>query len=293
MSTAESFASGKGSTAENFPVASALIAARHRGPILAFYRFARAADDVADHATLPPEQKLALLDGLEATLLGHSDRDPAALPLRAQIAARGLAPTHALDLLTAFRLDITKTRYRDWDDLMEYCRYSAMPVGRFVLDVHGESRDTWPANDALCAALQVINHLQDCAKDYRSLDRVYVPLDALAAHGASVDQLAAAQSSPALAACLRAVTERTASLLPAAAELPRQVRDLRLAVETGAIVGLAQRLVSLLRRGDPLQGGVHLGKGAALATAGRAVACVLLQRLRRAPARAVAPEDAR
>ena len=62
---------------------------------------------------------------------------------------------------------------------MDYCRYSAMPVGRFVLDVHGESRDLWPANDALCAALQVINHLQDCAKDYRELDRVYLPLDVL------------------------------------------------------------------------------------------------------------------
>ena len=82
---------------------------------------------------------------------------------------------------------VTKLRYRDWDDLIDYCRYSAMPVGRFVLDVHGESRDTWPANDALCAALQVINHLQDCAKDYRELNRVYIPEDALLAGAGSVD----------------------------------------------------------------------------------------------------------
>ena len=106
-------------------------------------------------------------------------RTSVGVALRAQLAARQLSPRHAQDLLTAFRMDVTKLRYRDWDDLIGYCTYSAMPVGRFVLDVHGESRATWPANDALCAALQIINHLQDCGKDYRDLDRVYIPLDGL------------------------------------------------------------------------------------------------------------------
>ena len=100
-----------------------------------------------------------------------------------------LSPRHAQDLLAAFKLDVTKLRYRDWDDLIGYCSLSAMPVGRFVLDVHGESRGTWPANDALCAALQIINHLQDCKDDYRNLDRVYVPLDPLAARGIGVEAL--------------------------------------------------------------------------------------------------------
>src|SRR5215472_1731947 len=181
MSAAEEVGSGKGHRDENFPVASWLIAARHRPAILAFYRFVRAADDVADHASLAPEQKLALMDGLERSLLGRDDGEPAGVALRAELAARRLPPRHPLDLLTAFRLDVTKRRYADWNDLIDYCAFSAMPVGRFVLDVHGESRSIWPANDALCAALQVINHLQDCAKDYRNLDRVYIPLDAFAA----------------------------------------------------------------------------------------------------------------
>ena len=90
-----------------------------------------------------------------------------------------LAPTHPLDLLTAFRADVSKRRYANWDELMHYCRYSAMPVGRFVLDLHGEDRSVWAYSDPLCSALQVINHLQDCAKDYRALDRVYLPLDAM------------------------------------------------------------------------------------------------------------------
>ncbi len=185
---------------ENFPVASRLVSARHRATILAFYRFARSADDVADHPSLRESEKLAGLDRLEETLLGKSDAAPDALPLRAALAERGLTARHALDLLTAFRMDVTKLRYRDWDDLIHYCTYSAMPVGRFVLDVHGESRATWPASDALCAALQIINHLQDCGADYKQLNRVYIPLDAFARHGAEVSGLAAAKAAAAAAA---------------------------------------------------------------------------------------------
>jgi squalene synthase HpnC len=168
--------SGKGHRDENFPVASRLVAAKYRAPILAFYRFARVADDVADHPDLPPPQKLALLDSLEASLVGASRSEPEGVALRGALAERKLTPRHALDLLKAFRLDVTKSRYETWDELIGYCRYSAMPVGRLVLDVHGESQATWRASDSICAALQINNHLQDCGKDYRDLDRVYLPL---------------------------------------------------------------------------------------------------------------------
>ena len=100
-----------------------------------------------------------------------------------------MPPRHALDVLIAFRMDVTKLRYENWDEVIHYCRYSAMPVGRFMLDVHGESTSTWAASDALCAGLQINNHLQDCGKDFRDLNRVYLPRDALAAAGASVEQL--------------------------------------------------------------------------------------------------------
>ena len=127
----------------------------------------------------------------------------------------------------------TKLRYRDWDDLIGYCSLSAMPVGRFVCDVHGESRSVWPANDALCAALQIINHLQDCKDDYLNLDRVYVPLDALAACGAGVEALGEPQASPALLACLHGLAERTG----AAALRERRVfaADRRLAARAGSL----------------------------------------------------------
>jgi phytoene/squalene synthetase len=139
-----------------------------------------------------------------------------------------------------------------------------MPVGRFVLDVHGESEDTWVSSDALCSALQVINHLQDCAKDFRSLDRVYVPLDALATHGLSVQALVASAASPELRSCLASVVDLTSSLMPKATELPERVRNTRLGLETAAIVRLASVLLSLLRGRDPLSERVHLSPGSTL-----------------------------
>lgn len=250
--------SGKSHRDENFPVASRLIHARHRPIILAFYDFVRTADDIADHPRLDAGEKLALLARLDASLLGRGEDIPAAARLRDALAERNLSPRHARDLLTAFRLDVTKRRYRDWDDLMGYCRYSAMPVGRFVLDVHGENPSTWGASDALCAALQVINHLQDCGSDYRNLDRVYVPLDALEAAGATVEDLAKPHAPPALLACLHALAERTRALLDESAPLPSSVEDFRLAVEISVIRTLAYRLVGMLAVRDPLSEKVHL-----------------------------------
>jgi hydroxysqualene synthase len=252
--------SGKGHRDENFPVASRLIHPRHRGPILAFYEFVRTADDIADHATLAPQDKLALLDRLEAALLGRTSDDSVAVALRAQLTARHLSPRHAQDLLTAFRMDVTKLRYRDWDDLIGYCTYSAMPVGRFVLDVHGESRTTWPANDALCAALQIINHLQDCGKDYRDLDRVYIPLDSLRDTGATVAQLGEQRASAGLLDCIHRLAHRTGDLLRHSRPFTAGIEDSRLALEVAVIQTFAERLVTLLKHRDPLSQRVHLGK---------------------------------
>jgi hydroxysqualene synthase len=250
--------SGKGHRDENFPVASWLIARRHRGPVRAFYNFVRTADDIADRAALPGEQKLALLDRLESGLLGRNDDDAEAVRLRAELAQRNLSPKHALDLLAAFKLDVTKLRYRDWDDLIGYCSLSAMPVGRFVCDVHGESSAVWPANDALCAALQIINHLQDCKADYLNLDRVYVPLDALAAAGITVEALGAPRSSPPLLDCLHKLAGRTERLLSESDVFPTLIEDWRLGLEVSVINTLAHRLTGILMTSDPLCDPVHL-----------------------------------
>jgi squalene synthase HpnC len=261
-SGAKDWRSGKGHRDENFPVASFLIHPRHRGAILAFYNFVRTADDIADHATLPPAEKLALLDRLEAGLLGASVEDEVAVRLRAALAERNLAPKHAQDLIAAFKLDVTKLRYRDWDDLIAYCALSAMPVGRFVCDVHGEGRSVWPANDALCAALQIINHLQDCKEDFLNLDRVYVPQDALAATGATVEALGAERATPALLDCLHKLAARTERLLGESDHFALSISDTRLALEVAVINTLAHRLTGLLQVRDPLHDKVHLAPAA-------------------------------
>jgi squalene synthase HpnC len=279
MGIAPDIAASKTEHGENFPVASLLITPQLRPLILSFYRFARAADDIADHPTLSESSKFERLDALEETLLGRSDSAKAALPLRRVLAERGLAPSHPLDLLTAFRADVTKRRYANWDELMHYCRYSAMPVGRFVLDLHAENQSTWAYSDPLCSALQVINHLQDCAKDYCELDRVYLPLNMMAAHGTKVADLAAPRATPALSACLRAIATKTAALMPEASQLPLAVRNARLGLETGAIVRLAHTLIALLMVRDPLSETVHLSKPAAGLHAVRGAAATIAARL--------------
>ena len=260
MTQAADFRSGKTHRDENFPVASRLIHPRHRAPILLFYEFVRTADDISDHSSLREQEKLDALDRLEKSLLGQSDTDPEGVALRRILAERGLPTRHAQDLLTAFRMDVTKRRYRDWDDLIGYCSYSAMPVGRFVLDVHGESRATWPASDAICAVLQIINHIQDCAKDYRDLDRVYIPQDAMAAAGTHVEALGEAKASPQLRACLRDLAIRTEALLREGDPLPDLCKDARAALWVSVVQELAQRLVRLLQARDPLSERVHFTK---------------------------------
>jgi squalene synthase HpnC len=258
MTAASELRSGKTHRDENFPVASFLIHPRHRALILAFYNFVRTADDIADHATLAASEKLAYLDLLEAELSGQGDSQKEAVVLRAALVERGLPPRHALDLLAAFRMDVTKLRYENWDDLIHYCRYSAMPVGRFVLDVHGESTATWPANDALCAALQINNHLQDCAKDYRDLNRVYLPRDALEASGASVEMLGSQKGSPQLLQCLHALAAQNERLLDQSRSFSAEVKDFRLGLEISVIHAFAEKIVHLLKVRDPLSERVHL-----------------------------------
>jgi squalene synthase HpnC len=259
MTSASELRSGKTHRDENFPVASWIIHPRHRALILAFYNFVRTADDIADHATLNERDKLAYLDLLEAELVGQGDSQKEAVNLRLALAERSMPPRHALDVLIAFRMDVTKLRYENWDEVIHYCRYSAMPVGRFMLDVHGESTSTWAASDALCAGLQINNHLQDCGKDFRDLNRVYLPRDALAAAGASVEELGRERASVPLLQCLHALAIRTEALLNESKLLSAEVRDFRLGLEISVIQAFADKIVGLLKVRDPLSQRVHLG----------------------------------
>ncbi|WP_297491377.1 squalene synthase HpnC [Acidocella sp.] len=251
--------SGKDRGDENFPVGSILIAARLRAHVHAYYAFARNGDDIADSPALAPADKIARLDLMEKVLTGEQDDGaPSAARLRDSFAATGVPDIHARELLIAFRRDATKIRYANWAELLDYCRYSAAPVGRFLLDLHGESHATWPASDALCATLQVLNHMQDCARDLRDLDRCYIPQDWLKQAGLGTDDLARGETLPALRAVFDQMLDATDQLNTLAATLPAQVKSRRMRVECAIIVALARRLAAKLRHGDPLATRVKL-----------------------------------
>lgn len=267
--------SGKDRGDENFPVGSALIAPRLRTHVHAFYAFARNADDIADSPTLLQADKLARLDAMQDVLLGRRETgSPSALRLRASLAETGVTSRHSLDLLVAFRRDATQRRYASWEELCDYCRFSAMPVGRHVLDLHGEDAATHAPSDALCTSLQVLNHLQDCGRDLDTLDRCYLPGDWLAAEGAAVEDLRGRAETPGLRRVFGRLLDRAEALNRAAAELPRRTRDRRLRLETAVIVGLASRLARRLRHGDPLARRVKLSKADAVLSVLAALRCL-------------------
>jgi hydroxysqualene synthase len=253
--------SGKDRGDENFPVGSRLIQPKYREPMHRYYSFARNADDIADRSDLSPDDKITRLDIMEDVLLGRrASGSRSALALRASLAATGVTPVHATDLLIAFRRDATKLRYATIEELYDYCRYSAVPVGRYVLDLHGESRECYAPSDALCTSLQILNHLQDCGKDLAELDRCYLPQALLEKFGASVADVRRPRETPALRSVFLALLDRTRDLNRAAVQLPRNVGDRRLRLETAVILGLAVRLEKRLRNNDPLAGRVKLRK---------------------------------
>ena len=272
--------SGKGAGDENFPVGSLLISRELRPQVVSYYAFARAIDDIADNPGLAADEKIGRLTRFAEAIHGGHAGDPSlakAEACRAALLLRGVPLRHASDLTVAFVQDARQNRYADWQDLLGYCENSANPVGRFLLALHGtEAAAAYAASDALCTALQVINHLQDCGDDYRTLDRVYLPQDWIAAEDAASEELGAAALSPGLRCVLDRCLDATDMLLNEAKRLPAMLPSRRLALEAATIYRLARRLTAALRARDPLAERVAFGKGAMLLAGLGAVGAVFL-----------------
>ena len=275
--------SGKSAADENFPVGSWLLRARLRPHVAAFYAYARAIDDIADNPALKPDDKIERLDGFaravaseETAVAGPGLRK--AHDLRRSLAETRVTHRHPVDLVRAFKQDAVKLRYDDWDDLIGYCNLSAAPVGRYLVDLHGESAAAYPASDALCNALQVLNHLQDCGEDYRALDRVYLPQRWMAEAGVGVEALGGRRSPAALRQVLDRSLDAVEGLLARADRLPGELRDPRFAMEAAVIDAIARKLVRELRGRDPLAERVALTKAQIAACGARGIGLVLLRR---------------
>jgi squalene synthase HpnC len=255
--------SGKGAADENFPVGSFLLPKPLRPHVAAYYAFARAIDDIADDVGLAPGEKVRRLKAFEAALRGEEGYGPEfakAHALAASMAATGVSTVHGTDLVAAFVQDCEKRRYQSWDQLLGYCAKSANPVGRYLLDLHGEDKSGYRYSDALCTVLQVVNHLQDCADDKRKLDRVYLIETWLREEGGGVDDIDERAATPALRRVIDRMLDRCDALMADARRLPFVLKNRRLAMESAVIVNLASRLIELLRKGDPVATRVALKK---------------------------------
>ncbi len=224
---------------ENFPVASVLMPARLRGAVMAIYRFARTADDLADEGNDPPAQRLAKLDALERQLDAIEAGHPHEWPDLAHAVARHRLPVPLLrDLLSAFRQDVTVQRYACHADVLHYCRRSADPVGRLLLHLYERVEDRLLVmSDAICTGLQLTNFLQDIAIDWRK-GRVYVPLDALGRHGLTESAIDQQVNNAAWTALMREQVSNTRALLESGAPLARALGgrigwELRLVIQGG------------------------------------------------------------
>ncbi len=233
---------------ENFPVASRLMPKNLREPVAVIYAFARTADDFADEGELTAEERLARLDHWIARLRApaRDETDPILLATEAVIARHPLPREPFLDLLSAFRQDVTQKRYPDFAALHDYCRRSANPVGRLLLHLAGAaSADNLRDADRICTALQLVNFLQDLEQDYVEHGRIYLPEDEMDEAGVTVAHIAERRSDAAMIRLVERQLGRARALLRAGAPLGERLRG-RFGLEIRLIVQAALRVIARL-----------------------------------------------
>lgn len=236
---------------ENFPVASLLLPKRFRRPVQLIYAFARSADDFADEGDLPPAERLERLAEygreLDAISSNRAPRLPLFVELAETIAAHRLPVPLFRDLLSAFAQDVTKQRYADFGEVMDYCRRSANPVGRLLLHLYDavEPRNL-SLSDGICSSLQLINFLQDVEIDY-ARHRIYIPQDEMRRFGVSESQIAARDAGGGWRAMMSFQIERARRMLQAGAPLARALPG-RIGLELRMIVMGGESILRKLHR---------------------------------------------
>ena len=251
----------KTSEDENFPVATLLTSPIYRSHIETFYRCVRTADDIADHPGLTPKEKMEELELFEAILNGSTKDKTVFSEAYEHVESAcetNVSIEHALNLLQAFKLDVKKSRYRNWSELVNYCRYSAAPVGHYLLQLHGESADLRRHTDKLCISLQIINHLQDCKKDLIDLDRVYIPLDWITKEAADISSLGGNRLTLEMREVIYRLLERNRELVAAAYPGLFFIKNYRLRLNSLIILFIAKYLNNNLKKQDPIANNVKL-----------------------------------
>lgn len=241
---------------ENFPVASVLLPRHMRTPVALIYAFARRADDIADEGTRSDHDRLQALDELRSCLdlarRGQTCGDDLIDALAVAMAEHDLPWQALYDLLSAFAQDVTVSRYTDYDELADYCRRSANPVGRLLLHLYDAAdAHNVHASDAICTALQLLNFLQDFEQDYRLRGRIYIPMDEMERFGIDESWIQQRRTGPALDGLMMLQRQRATALLEQGAPLGKALPG-RLGLELRAIVAGGRRIARKLEhRTDP------------------------------------------
>jgi len=245
---------------ENFPVGSRLLSRKIRPQMLIFYKFARAADDIADCSKLTPHEKIKRLNLFLKAITTSKTKISKAEDLKKICIKNKIKIHHAANLLKAFKQDAVKKRYKNWAELINYCKYSAVPVGRFVIDLHNENKLSYKFSDPLCIALQILNHVQDCKEDYNKIDRVYLPSSFLEKYNVELSQLKKNYTERNLRLAINEVLFHTEKLIKQADKFKKIMKNYRLSKETIFILEIAKSLLKLLKKKDPLKNKVVLNK---------------------------------
>lgn len=248
---------------ENFPVAFFLLPKDFRRQVMDYYNFARQADDIADNPKLSQAEKLKQLHEMEAILFGRPYRGKkfqSAFRLREMFLKNNFSFSLASDLLIAFRRDAKNFKYETWAQLIDYCRYSAAPVGIFMLALYNENPSTYLPASTLCTALQLVNHIQDCGYDAKMLKRVYIPENLRHKYKLSSSDLMKKSVCPALRKAADEILEKTEELLKEAEILPRIVKSTVLRIEIYVIIYLTKIMIYKLKKRDFLAERIELSR---------------------------------
>ena len=233
---------------ENFPVGSWLLSKNLRPQILIFYKFARAADDIADSPNLTSKEKIKRLNLFKKAIENNKIKIQKAENLKKICLQNKIKINYALNLLKAFKQDAVKKRYKNWSELINYCKYSAVPVGRFIIDLHKEKKVSYKCSDPLCTALQILNHVQDCKDDYNKINRVYLPSTFLKKYNVKLQQLKKSYTEKNLRLAINEVLTHTEKLIKQADKYKKIMRNNKLSKETTFILEIAKSLLKIIKK---------------------------------------------
>ena len=256
--------SGKSYSDENFPVASFLMTKKIRSIVRVFYFFARMADDIADHQKLSSNQKKKILLFFDNAISKSKKTNNKVLDkMIAKFKELPSGKKYSRNLLKAFIMDASNKKYKNWNDLLYYCKFSANPVGRFVIDAVNERKNIekiYEASDSLCTALQIINHIQDCKKDFKELNRVYIPESFFKKYSLDKKILRKSKSIENFERLKIEIVDNVLVSLRKTKLGLREIQSWRLRKETLIILNIAKRLCNLLKINDPLEKQIKLSR---------------------------------